>query len=64
MKKLFTRGANPDCEACGGEGYCYYARGEDDYVDYCDLCFPNGYDEGDAAYDAWKDDQLRDDIEA
>ncbi len=55
--KLFTRGANPDCEECGGEGVCHYARGEDSYTDYCDVCFPNGFDEGDDAYDAWRDNQ-------
>lgn len=64
MKKLTVSGVNPDCEACGGEGFCEYAMGEDSYPDYCDVCFPNGYDPGDQDYDAWRDDQIRDDIEA
>lgn len=57
-KRLFTRGANPDCKECGGEGFCEYAMGEDSYTDYCPECFPNGFDDGDAAYDSWKDDQV------
>ena len=39
--------ANPDCEECGGEGVCHYARGEDDYTDVCDVCFPGGLPEDD-----------------
>ena len=49
---------NPDCEECGGEGVCYYARGEDDYTDYCPECFPDGFDDDDQAYQRWKDDHL------
>ena len=33
--------ANPDCEECGGEGHCSYAKGEDSEELPCDKCFPN-----------------------
>ena len=31
-------GANPDCEDCGGEGVCEYARGEDSFTELCETC--------------------------
>lgn len=63
-KNRIQERANPDCPDCGGEGICCYAIGDDGYDDICDTCFPNGWSDDDEGYDAWKDDQLRDDIEA
>lgn len=40
MNKLVDM-AKPDCEECGGEGYCSYAKGEDSEDLPCDQCFPN-----------------------
>lgn len=57
MNKI-QRLANPNCEECGGEGICHYARGEDDYTDTCDTCFPGGLDNSDDEYDEWRDNQL------
>lgn len=50
--------ANPECEDCGGEGVCEYARGEDTFTDICDTCF-----KGQTAEDLFEDDryeELRD----
>lgn len=32
--------ANQNCEECGGEGWCDYARGEDSEQLPCQVCFP------------------------
>ena len=54
-------GANPNCEDCGGEGTCEYARGEDSITDLCETCY--GKDScmddlnEDDDYDQWKDAQ-------
>lgn len=32
--------ANPDCEDCGGEGWCEYGRGEDSERLPCQTCYP------------------------
>ena len=51
--------ANPNCEACNGEGVCSYAMGEDDYDDVCDVCFPNGLPDFESEeYDKWRDDHM------
>ncbi len=51
--------ANPECDDCGGEGLCDYARGEDSFTDVCDTCFPNGMPDLEAdEYDIWRDDHL------
>ena len=51
--------ANSDCEACGGEGICCYAMGEDGYDDVCDVCFPHGMPDFEAdEYDQWGDNQM------
>ncbi len=39
---------NPDCDECGGEGVCHYARGDVGFDDVCPKCFPNGYEEDDS----------------
>lgn len=37
--------ANPKCEECNGEGVVCYARGDDGEDDFCQICFPNGFEE-------------------
>ena len=34
--------ANPECEECGGEGICHYARGDRGFNEECPKCFPLG----------------------
>jgi len=55
-------GANENCEDCGGEGTCEYARGEDCFTDLCETCY--GKDacmddlNEDDTYDRMKDDEM------
>jgi len=50
--------ADPNCENCGGEGIVFHFTSVDDgYEKECSKCFPDGLDDGDRAYDEWKDGQ-------
>ncbi len=37
--------ANPKCEECDGEGIVCYAHGDDGEDDFCQVCFPNGFED-------------------
>ena len=37
--------ANPKCEECDGEGIVSYARGEDAEDGFCQVCFPDGFED-------------------
>ncbi len=58
--------ADSNCEECGGEGVCEYAKGLDDsYVDICDKCYPSMISHDlneDDAYDEWRDSQMENEI--
>jgi len=53
--------ANADCEECGGEGYCDYARGEDSEELPCQVCFKPEKGKLQTSWEDLRDDEDRDD---